>query len=143
MKPNILTGLAAALSLSACAAYQMADTGEPVPQTAVAPYSEWPTELEGRTLEIRSETGWVSVANLAPDGTLMIVPELGTHVIKGTWGEKGDALCVNYAPRGEECWAYREVVAADGDYVYLLSDRGQRLRVRLMSEGEEDLIARR
>lgn len=140
---KIPIGLAAALSVSACANYQVADTGERIPQTAIAPYSEWPTELEGRTLEIRSQSGWVSVANLAPDGTLAIVPELGTHVIKGTWGEKGDALCVNYAPRGEECWAYKEVVAANGDYVDLLSDRGQRLRVRLMSEQDEALVARR
>jgi hypothetical protein len=74
---------------------------------------------------------------------LRIVPELGTHVIKGTWGEKGDALCVNYAPRGEECWAYKEVVAANGDYVDLLSDRGQQLRVRLMTENDEALVSRR
>jgi hypothetical protein len=140
---KILTGLAAALSISACANYQVADTGEAIPQTAIAPYSEWPTDLEGRTLEIRSQTGWTSVANLAPDGTLRIVPELGTHVIKGTWGEKGDALCVNYAPRGEECWAYKEVVAANGGYVDLLSDRGQQLRVRLMTENDEALVSRR
>jgi hypothetical protein len=74
---------------------------------------------------------------------MAIIPELGSKVVEGTWTTKGDALCVNYAPRGQECWPYKPVLAANGDYVYLQSDRGQRLTVRLLSQDEERLLERR
>ena len=142
MKLSIVIGAAAALSASACTEYQVADTGEPVPQTALSPYSAWPAELEGHTLEIQTESGWVNAANLAPDGKLTVIPELGTKVVEGTWETRGEALCVNYMPRGEECWPYKSVLASPGKYIYLQSDRGQKLHVRLLNENEEELLQR-
>lgn len=143
MKLKILTGVAAALSLSACASYEVADTGQPVPQTALAPFEAWPAELEGQTLEVYTENGWANAVNLAPDGKLAIMPELGTKVVEGTWMVKGDALCTSYAPRGQECWPYKAVLAANGDYVRLRSDHGQTLTVRVLGRDEERLLERR
>ena len=144
MKLTILTSLAAALAVSACAStVEIADTGEPIPATAIAAYDEpdgWPAEFSGRTVEILTPSGIMNVVNLAPDGTMTIIPELSTDVVKGTWGTKGDALCINFAPRGEECWDSAAVIAANGEYVNLRSDRGTELKVRLLNEREEELV---
>ena len=138
-----LTGcLALALSLGACSTMQLAETGEAVPASAIVPYEQWPAEFAGHTVLIETDSGWVNAVNLAPDGTMTIVPELGAAALKGYWGTKGEGLCVNYAPRGEECWAYKEVLAANGEWVRLRSTRGQTLNVRLLSEEEEDLVER-
>ena len=143
MKLTILTGAVAALTLSACSTYETADTGERVPQTALAPLEAWPADLQGQTLEVYTENGWANAVNLAPEGKLSIVPELGEKVVVGTWMADGDALCTDYAPRGKECWPYKAVLAANGDYVRLRSDKGQTLTVRLLSRDEERLLERR
>ena len=143
MKLTILTPVAAALEATACTSVEVADTGEAVPQAAIAAYDEpdgWPAEFSGRTVEIQTKSGVVNVVNLAPDGTMTIVPELSTDVVKGTWGTKGDAICINFAPRGEECWNSAAVIAANGDAVNLRSDRGTELKVRLLNEREEELV---
>lgn len=143
MKLTILTPLAAAAAVSACTSVEVADTGEAVPETAIAAYDQpdgWPAEFAGRTVEITTKSGIVNVVNLAPDGTMTIVPELSTDVVKGTWGTKGDNICVNFAPRGEECWNADAVIAANGDAVNLRSDRGTELAIRLLNEREEELV---
>ena len=143
MKLTILPPVAAAFALTACASVEIADTGEAVPETAIAAYHEpdgWPAEFSGRTVEIMTRSGVLNVVNLAPDGTMTIIPELSTDVVKGTWGTKGDAICINFAPRGEECWDSAAVIAANGEYVNLRSDRGTELKVRLLNEREEELV---
>jgi len=143
MKLTILTPVAAALAATACTSVEVADTGEAVPQAAIAAYDEpdgWPAEFSGRTVEIQTKSGVVNVVNLAPDGTMTIIPELSTDVVKGTWGTKGDNICINFAPRGEECWNSAAVIAANGDAVNLRSDRGTELKVRLLNEREEELV---
>jgi hypothetical protein len=140
MKLTIVTPLAAALA--ACAStVELADTGEPVPATAIASYEEgWPAEFSGRTVEILTPSGVLNVVNLAPDGTMTIIPELSLDVVKGKWGMKGDMVCINFAPRGEECWDSAAVIAANGDYVNLTSNRGTDLKVRLLNEREEEEV---
>ena len=139
MKPFILTGSALALATAACTSVEVADSGESVPQTAIASYEEgWPAEFSGQTFEIVTPSGVTNVVNLAPDGTMTIVPELSTDVVKGKWAAKGDQLCTQFSPRGEECWASAPVIAANGDFVTLRSDRGQELRIRLLNEREEE-----
>jgi hypothetical protein len=144
MKLTTATALAGvALAASACSTLQVADTGETVPGTATAAYYEpdgWPAEFSGRTVEIQTKGGVMNVVNLAPDGTMTIIPELSTDVVKGTWGTKDDNICVNFAPRGEECWNSASVIAANGDYVNLRSDRGTELKVRLLNEREEEFV---
>ena len=143
MKLTILTGVAAVFTLSACATYEVADTGEPVPQTALAPLDAWPADLQGQTLEVYTENGWANAVNLAPEGKLSIVPELGDKVVVGTWMADGEALCTDYAPRGKECWPYKAVLAAIGEPVRLRSDKGQTLTVRVLNRDEERLLERR
>jgi len=141
--PARLTGcLALAVSLGACSTFEVAETGQEVPASAIVPYDQWPAEFAGNTVLIETDQGFVNAVNLAPDGTMTIIPELGAAAVKGYWGTRGDALCVNYAPRGEECWAHNAVVAANGEWVRLQSTRGQTLNVRLLSEQEEDLLER-
>ena len=143
MKLTILTPIAAALTVAACAStVEVAETGEVLSASQVAPYSEWPTEFQGRTVEIVTRDGYTNVVNLAPDVTMTIIPELSTEVIKGSWGSKGDAVCTNFAPRGEECWSPAPVIAANGDFVSVRSDRGQQLKVRLLNESEEEQVDR-
>ena len=114
-----LTGcLALAASLGACSTIQVAETGEEVPASAIVPYEQWPAEFAGNTVLIETDSGWVNAVNLAPDGTMTIIPELGAAAVKGYWGTKGDGLCVSDAPRGET------------------------LNVRLLSEDEEVLVER-
>ena len=144
MKLTILTPIAAALALSACAStVEVADTGEPVPASAIAADDQpdgWPAEFSGRTVEIKTRSGIVNIVNLAPDGTMTIIPALSTDVVKGTWGTKADKLSINFAPRGEECWDADAVIAAGGDFVDLRSDRGTELKVRLLNERQEELV---
>ena len=121
MKLTILTPIAAAVAVSACTTVEVA-------------------EFSGRTVEITTKSGIVNVVNLAPDGTMTIIPELSTDVVKGTWGTKGDNICINFAPRGEECWNADAVIAANGDAVKLRSDRGTELAVRLLNEREDELV---
>jgi len=140
MKLTILTPLAA-LAVTACTSIEMADTGESVPQSAIASYDEgWPAEFSGRTVEIVTRDGTLNVVNLAPDGTMTIIPELSLDVVKGKWGTRGDKVCINFAPRGEECWDSAAVIAANGDFVNLTSDRGTNLKVRLLNEHEEEEV---
>jgi hypothetical protein len=143
MKLNILLGTALAASLAGCTHYAVADSGQPVPRVAEAALDAWPASLQGHKLEVYTENGWANAVNLAPDGKLSIVPELGTKVVEGTWQAKGDALCTSYAPRGEECWPYEPVVAAAGEYVKVRSDKGQTLTVRLLGPDETRLLERR
>ena len=141
MKLAILTSLGAAFAASACV--QVAETGETVPQSSLAAYEDydgWPAEFSGRTVEIVTPSGIRNVVNLAPDGTMTIIPALSLDVVKGTWGSKGDELCVNFEPRGEECWDAAAVTAANGDFATLTSNRGNELKIRLLNEREEELV---
>jgi hypothetical protein len=70
MKLKILTAAAVALAATGCASYRVADTGEVVPQVALAPIEAWPAELTGHTLEVYTESGSLNAVNLAPDGKL-------------------------------------------------------------------------
>lgn len=141
MKPMILTSTALALALTACTSVEVADSGEDVPQTAIASYEEaWPAEFAGRTFEIVTPSGVTNVVNLAPDGSMTIIPELSTDVVKGTWTSRADGLCTRFTPRGEECWDSAPVVAANGDFVTVRSDRGQELKIRLLNEREEEAL---
>lgn len=143
MKLTILTGLGVALATSGCSSVMVADSGEPVPETATAYYLDddgLPAEFAGRTVEIVTPNGITNVVNLAPDGTMTIVPELSLDVVKGRWASKGEEICINFAPRGEECWNSAAVIAANGDYVKLRSDRGNELKVRLLDERQEELV---
>jgi len=143
MKLTILSSLAAACAASGCTSVIVADTGETVPASSVAAYQDedgWPAEFSGRTVEIVTPAGITNIVNLAPDGTVTIVPELSTAVVKGRWVAKDDSLCIDFAPRGEECWASEQVIAANGEFVNLRSDRGNEMKVRLLNEREEELV---
>ena len=80
------------------------------------------------------------MVNLAPDGSMTIIPELSTDVVKGKWSARGEAQCTQFSSRSEECWNSAPVMAGNGDFVTVRSDRGQELRIRLLNEHEEELV---
>ena len=141
MKLAIPIGLGTALAVSGC--ILDSQTAQVVPESAIAAFEDadgWPAEFSGRTVEIVTPGGVTNVVNLAPDGTMTIIPELSVDVVKGTWAAKDDDVCINFAPRGEECWDSAAVLAANGDFVSLRSNRGSELKVRLLNEREEELV---
>ncbi len=142
MKTGFLIALTAGLTLTGCAGYRVNESGALVPQSAVEPYTQWPAELRGRTVQITMENGATNVVNFAPDGTMTIEPNPGAPVVNGYWGLRGTDVCVNFAPRGEECWDYRPVITAAGQPVTLTSSRGQTLSIRLLNQTQEEAVDR-
>lgn len=130
MKIAPFAALAAASSLAACVPYVGA-TGERVPESEIEPYSSWPSELEGRTIDIVTEDGIGNRVNFQPGGQMEILVTRRGPVVEGVWGFEGDdTLCVAFAPRGEECWPYEPMVV--GETQTVTSNRGQTLQVTMI-----------
>ncbi len=130
MKIAALTALALGASLAGCTHYVGA-SGAPVPASEIEPYSSWPTELEGRTVDIVTEDGIENRINFRPGGEMEILVGEGGHVVEGVWGyQNEDTICVAFAPRGEECWPYEPM--AIGETQTVTSNRGQTLRVTMI-----------
>ncbi|WP_126172267.1 hypothetical protein [Altericroceibacterium xinjiangense] len=145
MQIKTLIAASFAASLAACAAtpgydaapgmagsnYVVAETGNAVPATAIAPYSNWANELRGRTVRIDAQGGVTNLVNFAPDGTMRIQVVPGQPPVQGYWGLRNNMLCVNFAPRGEECWPYQGAMVANQP-VRVTSNRGQDLVVTMV-----------
>ena len=86
-----------------------------------------------RTLRAESMDGLiVNTIYLDGDGSLRIVDEEAGVTTRGHWFARGDNVCVEWRPRGRECWPFRQV-AERGAPSVITSDRGQRVRVTLLS----------
>ena len=86
-----------------------------------------------RTIRAESLDGLiVNTIYLDGDGTLRIISEEDGTTTRGHWFARNDMLCLEWQPRGRECWPYRDV-AARGEPTVIASDRGQRVRVTLLS----------
>lgn len=132
MKITPLLAVAAASSLGACVPYVGA-TGETVPESEIEPYSSWPAELEGRTVDIVRQDGIANRVNFQPGGEMEILVDEGGPVVEGVWGYQGeDWVCVAFAPRGEECWPYEPMVV--GETQTVTSNRGQTLQVTMIDK---------
>ena len=130
MKIATMTVLASAAALAGCVPYVGA-TGEAIPASEIEPYSSWPAELEGRTVDIVTQDGLENRVNFQPGGEMEILIDESGPVIDGVWGYRGeDTICVSFAPRGEECWPYEPM--AVGETQTVTSNRGQSLRVTMI-----------
>ena len=86
-----------------------------------------------RTLRAESMDGLiVNTIYLDGDGSLRIVDEEAGGVSRGHWFARGDNVCVEWSPRGRECWPFNQV-AEGGAPSVITSDRGQTIRVRVLN----------
>ena len=86
-----------------------------------------------RTLRAESLSGHtVNTIYLDGDGALRIVNEADGGVSRGHWWARGQDVCVEWSPRGRECWPFYQV-ADNGAPSVITSDRGQTIRVRVAS----------
>jgi hypothetical protein len=120
---TILAAVTGALLASASpSAAQPADPVKPVVDVPS------PAELTNRTIRAESLDGTiVNTIYLDPDGTLRIIAEQDGDTKRGRWFVRGDMVCLEWRPRGRECWPYEGVPR--GQPTVITSDRGQRVRV--------------
>jgi len=132
MKLQKLAILAAAsAAVSGCMTYEVAESGAIVPDEQVEGYAEWPSELEGRTVMIETDDGVENRINFEPDGIMNILVDPSGPVVQGVYGfTSPNTLCVNFVPRGQECWPYTPL--QEGQTIEVVSDRGQDLKVTMI-----------
>ncbi|QIQ85850.1 hypothetical protein [Erythrobacter sp.] len=120
----------ACVAVSGCA-YKVAETGNLVPGDEVRSYDSWPDDLEGRTFKIEMDQGATNTGNFQPNGTMNILVNDSGPVVKGTYGFASDGdLCIDFVPRGEECWPYQPM--REGETMTVTSNRGQTLEVTML-----------
>ena len=133
MRLQTLAVLAAgSIATSGCMTnYEVAESGAIVPDEQVEGYATWPRELEGRTVMIRTDDGVENRINFEPGGIMNILIDPEGPVVQGVYGfATPDTLCVNFVPRGPECWPYQPMQV--GQTTNVTSDRGQDLRVTMI-----------
>ena len=85
-----------------------------------------------RTIRAESLDGLiVNTIYLDGDGTLRIISEEDGGTTRGHWFARNDMVCLEWHPRGRECWPYQNIARLEP--VVVQSDRGQRVRVTLLS----------
>jgi hypothetical protein len=86
-----------------------------------------------RTIRAESLDGLiVNTIYLDGDGSLRIIAEEDGVTTRGHWFARNDMVCLEWQPRGRECWPFQNV-ASRGEPAVIESDRGQRVRVTLLS----------
>jgi hypothetical protein len=86
-----------------------------------------------RTIRAESLDGLiVNTIYLDGDGSLRIIAEQDGVTTRGHWFARNNMVCLEWQPRGRECWPYQNI-AARGEPTVIESDRGQRVRVTLVS----------
>ena len=90
------------------------------------------TELGGQTLRVRALGGMiVNTLYLDADGTLRLEEEPDGASRTGRWFVRDQRLCLEWQPRGRECWPYQRTLVR-GEPVEVTSDRGMRVTVTLI-----------
>lgn len=74
----------------------------------------------------------VNTIYLDADGGLRIIREADGGTTRGHWFARNDMVCLDWQPRGRECWPFDRVASHDRPVV-ITSDRGQSVRVTLLS----------
>ncbi|MDQ8755642.1 hypothetical protein RCO27_05320 [Sphingosinicella sp. LHD-64] len=92
-----------------------------------------PPDLSNQTLRVETIGGAVvNTVYLDEGGRLQIIEESLGERVSGTWFVRGDRVCMEWEPRGRECWPYQNVIGQRGVEQVVQSDRGQRLKVTLL-----------
>lgn len=139
MRKTALLGAATLALLSgACTESLVVDaTGEPVPKEAVfvslvggedgvvSPGED----LRGTVLHVETSTTTNRFVFL-DDNVFQIEDPSGSVVVEGTYTVDGQDICVEWPPRGAECWPRLMTVSATPE-IYT-SNRGQAIRASLL-----------
>ena len=136
MSRTLLTALGGALLISApLAAAQPDPADKPAADVPAATPADVPAAETAADRTIRAESLDGLIVNtiyLDHDGSLRIISEEDGATTRGHWFARNDMVCLEWQPRGRECWPYRRL-AARGAPTVITSDRGQRVRVTLLS----------
>ena len=128
----------AAIATAGCAETLVVDaTGTDVPQTAIyqSPVGgadgvvSSGEELKGRVLRVQTPTTTNRFVFLE-NNVFRIEDASGTRVVQGSYQVRGDNVCVDWAPRGGECWP--NIMAVTATPASITSDRGQTIEVALI-----------
>ena len=128
----------AAVVMAGCTETLVVDaTGTDVPQTAIyqSPVGgadgvvSTGEELQGRVLRVSKRTTTNRFVFLE-NNVFRIENASGTRVVQGTYQVRGDDVCVDWAPRGGECWP--DMMAVTATPASISSDRGQTIEVALV-----------
>ncbi len=134
-KLSLGLALGSALMLAGCGGYRyrvLAD-GQPVPNNVLRDASAPGAELRGAVVQVASLDGsQTNEIHFRADGSAVLVIANGRRAIDGRWFVRDDRLCLDWPPRGPECWPYRTALQV-GQTVDLTSDRNQTVRVTLVS----------
>lgn len=96
------------------------------------PAGEPGAELRDRTLRVRAMGGMiVNTLYLDADGTMRLQEEPDGAERTGSWFVRDQRLCLEWQPRGRECWPYQGGLVR-GQPVEVRSDRGMRVTVTLI-----------
>lgn len=112
-------------------------TGIDVPQTAIYQSPVGGTdrvvspgeELMGRVLRVETPTTTNRFVFLE-NGVFRIEDASGTRVVQGTYQVRENDVCVDWAPRGGECWP--NLMAVTKTPASITSDRGQTIEATLI-----------
>jgi hypothetical protein len=120
--------------------YEVAASGERIGRgdaVAIAP-GDAGGELPGTVVEVRSANREVTnQLQFLPDGIVYIVPADRAVRFPARWEIRDNWLCVDWRPRGAECWPYEQGFRL-GEPVTLTSNRGQTVHITLISTRQQD-----
>ncbi|MGE0180142.1 MAG: hypothetical protein AB7O91_10035 [Sphingomonas sp.] len=120
------------LRTAACCGLLLAAAGFGPAQEARAPAGEAGAELRDQTLRIHAIGGMiVNTLYLDADGSLRLQEEPDGAERSGRWFVREQRLCLEWQPRGRECWPYLRTLVR-GQPVEVTSDRGMRVTVTLI-----------
>ena len=86
-------------------------------------------ELRGKVLRVETSTTTNRFAFLDND-VFRIEDDTGTQMVQGTYEVRGDNVCVDWIPRGSECWP--QILGVTAVPVTITSNRGQTIQVSLI-----------
>ena len=136
MSRMFFAALGGALLASApIAAAQPQPADKPVADVPAATPADVPAAATAADRTIRAESMDGLIVNtiyLDGDGDLRIISEEDGATTHGHWFARNNMVCLEWNPRGRECWPYQNV-ARRGEPTVITSDRGQRVRVTLLS----------
>lgn len=136
MSRMFLTALGGALLISAPLAAAQPDAADkPAADVPAATTADVPAAATAANRTIRAESLDGLIVNtiyLDGDGSLRIISEEDGGTTRGHWFARNEMVCLEWQPRGRECWPM-ERIATRGEPTVIESDRGQRVRVTLLS----------
>ena len=131
MSRTLIAALGGAMLVSApMAAAQPDSVNAPIADAQAATVA---AAAADRTIRAESLDGLIiNTIYLDRDGSLRIIAEEDGATTQGHWFARNNMVCLEWQPRGRECWPF-ENVAARAQPTVIESDRGQRVRVTLLS----------